>query len=209
MISLRRIFKGLITETTEVSGKHLVVVDIQPEYEDYFGNLSYELADFINENHETFSNLTFLYNGEDTLGMIDENSYKMWWFDKGLNEDILYSSNFYDKGYAFFRYCMDSGSVEDDIINLVKHMINNNVHDSRELDKGFWDSFIQTYGNVDIRELMEFSDESINIPDLMDELKYYNNIVLCGGGINECLKEVEIALDALGKPYNTYSRFTY
>jgi hypothetical protein len=33
--------------------------------------------------------------------------------------------------------------------------------------------------------------------------------VLCGGGINECLKEVEIALDALNKTYTTFDRFTY
>jgi arabinogalactan endo-1,4-beta-galactosidase len=43
----------------------------------------------------------------------------------------------------------------------------------------------------------------------MDELVKYNNIIMCGGGINECLKEVEIALNALGKPFKVLTQFTY
>jgi hypothetical protein len=43
----------------------------------------------------------------------------------------------------------------------------------------------------------------------MDFLKRYNNIVLSGGGINECLKEVEIALKALKKPYQVDKNYTY
>ena len=50
----------------------------------------------------------------------------------------------------------------------------------------------------------------INVPDLMDFLRNYGGkIILTGGGINECLKEVEIALMALDRPYNVLTRFTY
>jgi len=50
----------------------------------------------------------------------------------------------------------------------------------------------------------------INIPDLMDFLKKYGTkIILCGGGIRECLKEVEIALMALDKNYNILTKYTY
>lgn len=201
------IYEQILTE--DISGMHLVVVDVQPEYADGFGRMGQELAEFINENHENLSNLTFLYNGADTLGMIDEHSYKMWWFDNGLEEDIAFDSNFYDKGYAFFRYCMDEGIDDEAIANLVRYMISHNVNDSRDLDKEFWGGFISDYGDEDLRELMEFSDDCLNIPDLIDELKSYQNIVICGGGVNECLKEVEIALMALGKPYKTLDRFIY
>ena len=37
----------------------------------------------------------------------------------------------------------------------------------------------------------------------------YGSMSYGGGGINECLKEVEIALDALDKPYNVLTKFTY
>lgn len=192
-----------------VSGKHLVVVDVQPEYESGFGNMGSELAEFINEHMPELDRITFLYNGADTLGMIELNEYQNWWYEQGLEEDIAFNAHYYDKGYAFFRYCMDEGIDEDQIVNLVKYMIAENVHDSRELGEEFWDSFVDRFGSEDIRELVEFSDDCINIPDLMEELSGYGNIVICGGGINECLKEVEIALDALEKPYSKLDEFTY
>ena len=88
-------------------------------------------------------------------------------------------------------------------------MIEKDVNDSRDLDKEFWNEFIERFGNEDIRELLEFAGDAINIPELMDELRDYRGVVLCGGGINECLKEVEIALDAIGTPYTTLTKYTY
>jgi hypothetical protein len=104
---------------------------------------------------------------------------------------------------------MDSNIDEDQIVKLVKYMMSMNVHDSRDLDEEFWNGFVERYGNEDIRELLEFSGDAINIPDLMDFLEDYRGIVLCGGGINECLKEVETALNALEKPYNVLTEYTY
>lgn len=199
--------EGLIRE--EANGKHLVVVDIQPEYQSIFGSMAEELAEYLNENYNNLQNITFLYNGE-SLGMIEEHEYRRWWAeDMGLDEEITYGVEMYDKGYAFFRYCMDSGIDHDSTTNLVKHMMVNDVHDSRELDSDFWDSFVDEYGDDDVRDLMEFSDDAINIPDLIDELKTYGNIILTGGGVDECLKEVEIALNALGKPYTIWDKYTY
>ena len=191
-----------------VSGKHLVVVDIQPEYEQWCKHILPEFVDFLNENYESLNRLTFLYNG-DSLGMISEGEYQNWWLDNGLSEDVIYSSRFYDKGYAFFRYCMDEGIDDETIVNLIKYMIEKDVFDSRELDKEFWDEYVERYGAAHIRELLEFAGDSMNIPDLMDELQNYNNIVLCGGGIDECLKEVEIALQVLDKHYIVLTKYTY
>jgi hypothetical protein len=193
-----------------VNGKHLVVVDIQPEYASYFGNnFLRSFINFLNENYESLAALTFLYNGADTLGMVSESDYKMWWLENGLNEEILDMANFYDKGYAFFRYCMDEGIDEEQIVNMIKYMIEKGVNDSRDLDEEFWNEFVERFGNEDIRELLEFAGDAINIPDLMDELRNYRGVVLCGGGINECLKEVEIALQALDKPFNVLTKYTY
>jgi hypothetical protein len=198
------------TLNESMSGKHLVVVDIQPEYQSGFGSMHVDLAQFIEANWNDFSNVTFLYNGAETIGMISEQDYQWWWMEEAkLNEEIINQSGWYDKGYAFFRYCMDSGMDDESTTNLVRYMISQDVNDSRDLDEEFWDGFIQTYGNEDIRELIEFSDDAINIPDLMEELQGYGNIVICGGGVNECLKEVEIALDALDKPYSKLDQFVY
>ena len=141
--------------------------------------------------------------------MVREDDYKFWWVEYGLDESIVYYSRFYDKGYAFFRYCIDSDIDDEATTNLVRMMIEKDINDSRQLDEEFWNEFIERYGNEDVRELLEFADDCINIPDLMEYLSDYNNIVLVGGGINECLKEVEIALNALDKPYTTIPKFIY
>jgi hypothetical protein len=203
---VRRVFE--LSGDNFVAGKHLVVVDIQPEYQDGVPWL-YDFVEFLNENYHELNNLTFLYNGADTLGMIDLQSYQYWWVENGLDEEIAFDSNYYDKGYAFFRYCMDSGIDEDSVSNLVRYMISNDVNNSRELDEEFWNGFVDQYGSEDVRDLLEISDDCLWIPDLMEELVSYNNIVLCGGGIDECLKEVEIALNALDKPFQVLSQFTY
>jgi hypothetical protein len=192
-----------------LSGKHLVVVDIQPEYMTGFKGFFYNFISFLNNNHTQFSEITFLYNGSDTVGELTESEYKMWLLDNELNEEVLDTAMFYDKGYAFFRYCIDSGIDDDEVVNLVKFMVKHVINDSRELTQEFWDGFIKQYVNKDIRELLEISGDCINIPELMDELKNYGNILLCGGGINECLKEVEIALKALGKNFNLLPQYCY
>lgn len=190
------------------SGKHFVVVDVQPEYEKYISFIN-ELVNYINTNYESMSKLTFLYNGHDTLGMVTESEYKYWWLEHGLDEDIVESAEFYDKGYAFFRYCIDNSIDEDNIVDLVRFMYQRDVNDTRDMTPEFWDEFIELHGDEEIRELLEFSGDAINLPSLIDEIKDYRGVVLCGGGIDECLKEVEIAFKSLDKPYSVLSKFTY
>jgi hypothetical protein len=195
-----------ITES-ETSGKTIISVDIQPEYKNY---ISFNIREWVNMINQHDGRIVFLYNGHDTLGMIEENEYRSWLLDLGINEEIIYDSAiFYDKGYAFFRYCIDNSIDDEDIVGLVKMMIEYNINDTRELDEEFWNDFIERYGRENVRELLEFSGDCINIPDLMDFLTRFSNILICGGGKNECLKEVEIALMVLDKPYEKMDSFIY
>jgi len=183
----------------------LIVVDIQPEYQSYIPFLR-EFVAYINKTKQP---ITFLYNGHDTLGMVTESDYKWWLIENGVDEDVIDSATFYDKGYAFFRNCMDKGIDHDDTVGLVKLMYESGVNDSRDLNEDFWDEYVAQNGSEHLREAMEGSEDCINIPDLMDFLQDYNNITICGGGIEQCLKEVEIALDALGKKYKVLHQYTY
>lgn len=196
-----------ISEAKSIGNKTIVCVDIQPEYASYFTFDLKAWCNFLNRASKN-NHLLLLYNGEQ-LGMVSEHDYRDWLFTNGVKEDLAYSVRMIDKGYAFFRYCMDSGIDEDATVDLVKFMRSNSINDSRDIDKEMWDAFIQQYPHHDVRELLENADDLVSIPDLMDDLSSLSNIMLTGGGINECLKEVEIALKALGKPYTTIEEFTY
>jgi hypothetical protein len=200
--------KKIIKESTNLSGKTIINVDIQPEYETGFKHFKNKWADFLNNNYEN-NNIIFLFNGPD-LGFPSESEYISWLLELGINEEVIDNSTFFDKGYSYFRFCMDEGIDHEQIVNLIKFMIENDINDSRELDEdNFWDRFVEQYGSEDIRELMEMAGDCIWIPDLMNFLKNKSNIVLTGGGIDECLKEVEIALMVLNKPYQILNEFTY
>ena len=195
-----------------ISSKSLINVDIQPEYEGSFGFDVEQWTSFINRNFFDLNNCVFLYNGHETLGMVTEDGYKYWLYDKGISEEVIIGSKFYDKGYAFFRYCMDSGLDEDVVANFVRFMYQNDIRDSRDMNRVMWAKYLREYRRTDRREvydLLKVSGDCVNIPDLMDFLKDYSEIVLTGGGVNECLKEVEIALKAMKKSYQVLQRFTY
>lgn len=203
---LKKINK-ILKESTSFSGKTIINVDIQPEYENGFKYFLNDWIDFLNNNYQN-NKIIFLFNGPE-LGFPSKEEYIYWLIENGLNEEVINNSTIFDKGYAFFRYCMDSAIDEKQIANLVKFMRSKDINDSREMTNNFWDEFIELYGDEDIKDLLEYADDMISIPDLMDFLENKSNIVLTGGGINECLKEVEIALMALDKPYNILSKFTY
>lgn len=201
--------KRMLTEST-VNGKTIINVDIQPEYSKAINFNINQWVDFINKSSSN-NRIVFLYNGADTLGMISESDFQMWLLELGIDEDVIEKAIFYDKGYAFFRYCMDSGIDETNVADLIKFMIRHDINDSREIDENMWNSFMEetNHSLSDVRDLLENADDMISIPDLMEFISRFNNIVLTGGGINECLKEVEIALLALDKPFNILKEYTY
>lgn len=207
-IGKRKILQRINESTFE--NKTLISVDIQPEYKNWITFDLYDWTNFINSNAEN-NKIVFLYNGADTIGMISKHEYIEWLFNLGIEETVIENINFYDKGYAFFRYCIDSNIDVDNIVDLIQYMIKKNITDSRDIDEEMWKDYMRTtqLNQNETRELLENADDMINIPDLMDFLKYYSNIVLFGGGINECLKEVEIALLALNKNYDIIDKYTY
>lgn len=200
----------LLNESVEFNNKTIINVDIQPEYEDSLIFNKYEWVEFINESYKD-NDIIFLYNGYETLGMVEEWDYKFWLAEMGISDEVILNGTFYDKGYAFFRYCMDNSIDEENIVDFVKYMIRNDITDSRDVDEDMWNDYMEktNHNSEDIRDLLELSDDMLYVPELMDFIRNYGNIILLGGGINECLKEVEIALMALDKNYNIYSKYTY
>lgn len=204
------LFRNKLKLLLENDSKQLIVVDIQPEYEK---SLSFGIENFcfwLNEKFEEFNNVLFLYNGPE-LGMSDQNKIQQWFFENGLDEKVINLSDWYDKSYAFFRYCIDSGIDDEDIATLVKYMDEHDITDSRDIDEDIWKKFLEEYPLEEVKELLYDSSDMINLPDLMDELKRLNNsdIILVGGSSDACLKEVEIALMAINRSFTRMDKWIY
>lgn len=185
----------------------LLVVDVQPEYEEYISFSLISFSEYVQNNN--FSSVNFLYNGNFTIGMVEEREYKRWLIEKGFEPHFLeIEVNFFDKGYAFFRSCMNhSENVREDLVKFVRFMWKNKIRDSRDIPNELWSKIDQK----EIKDILKDSSEVLFIPDLMDYLvrNVGSNIELVGGGRRECLKEVEIALRALNKSYNLNEEWIY
>lgn len=203
-MKLKQIINELKLSESEYSGKTLLIVDIQPAYESgiYFDMT--EFCEFLNNESEN-NRLVFLFNGPE-LGHEDIHELQHWYFQHGLDESVIYSSKWFDKGYAFFRSCMDQSVDEEEIIRTLKYMWENDITDARDLEEEDWERISDS---EDIQEIIDGGD-NIWIPDeLMALLNGLSNIIVMGGGRHECLAEVVIALEVLDKPYDTYERYIY
>lgn len=193
-----------ILEESQASGT-LVSVDVQPSYEDSISFSVFEYCSFINQSQ--FDEIHFLYNGYETLGMDRESEYQRWLLENGLSRDIISRAYFYDKSYAYFRYCMDMGYTGQELVKLVRWMWKKDIRDSRNVDSEEWPDHV----DEDLINIVNKSDDPLLVPELMDyaNKNISGSISLCGGGVKECLKEVEIALLALNKTYNISHKWTY
>ena len=203
---LREYIRGLLLEQTK--GGSLVVVDIQPEYE---SATPFDIGDMLRTASENYSRVLFLYNGEDTLGMVSESALKDFYFEKldydeEAFEELLSKSEFFDKGYGFFRDVMDSDICfpRQDIIKIVKYMIDNDIDDIRDLSE-------EDVNSIAVDDLLfdDLEDYGFNIPDLEEVLPRWSGSDIAGGARNECLAEVEILASAQGLSFNQVDQFIY
>ena len=205
---LREYIRVLLEQEQGLKGS-LVVVDVQPEYE---SNTPFDIGDMLRTAAEDYSRVLFLFNGEDTLGMISESALKNFYFEKldydeEAFEDLLSKSTFFDKGYGFFRDVMDSSVCFDraSIVKIVKYMIDNpDIRDIRDLEE-------EDIESIGVSELLieDLEDYGFWIPELEEVLPQWSGSDLAGGARNECMAEVEILGAAQGLSFNHVDRFIY
>ena len=204
---LREYIRVLLEQEQGSKGK-LVVVDVQPEYE---SGTSFDIGDMLRTAAEDYSSVLFLFNGEDTLGMVSESALKDYYFEKldydeEVFDDLLSKSEFFDKGYGFFRDVMDSSVCFDrtSIVKIVKHMIDNDIQDIRDLEE-------EDVDEIGVSELLfdDLEDYGFYLPELEEVLPRWSGSDLAGGARNECMAEVEILGAAQGLSFNHVDQFIY
>lgn len=177
----------------------LVCIDIQPEYSRMI-HFTRDLMSFINIRNGRST--LMLVNGEDTGVSSDSiSSIREYWEDYGLKRSCYRNLRIKDKGYGYLRSWMDS--VPDDIIiRVIRYMARNKISDSRDISEG---SLLKLFNGRD-----PIYDDPISINWLnFRSIGQYNDCLLCGGGRDECLREVSLMFDAYGIRYTLMNRFIY
>ena len=222
---------------TEGKNHSVIVVDVQPEYSgmnDGDENAVFpEIINFV--NNQTGKVLMFV-NAEDT-GLTSDtiDGVKQYWEDtlRDDDNDQEYDDDYadwfngdsdyeeqidwsrftiIDKGYGYLRSWMDMGMPENIIIKVIREMYQQKVYDSRELFDG---DEAETY-RADMEPLMgdEWVDYAIgdNISVgwvSVKMLKEFNGSYIVGGGRNECLREVELLMNAFNIKYRRIDSLVY
>lgn len=178
----------------ESNNPFLVVVDIQPSYHPG----SYQVVpDIIDKLNTTKQNIFFFYVGRD-FGLDSKEDVIMYLLENGLDEDKIKNIKFIEKTYGYYRNWIDSNIEDDVIIRAIKIMKNENINDSRDFEEKHWSEIISNSG-VDRFFLEQNSIHDIDFNADIFKYPEVNNFELVGGGRQECLKELELYLKAIGK----------
>lgn len=190
---------------TEARHGSIILVDFQPAYQsdDWHYNEAIRTAiDYINKKQPQ---VTAFYNGED-VGIEDSKHDVGWhYMEHGLDEDLIHLFTFKEKSYAWLRNWMDGGVSEAMIIKVVRYLVMNNLNDSREIEDDAWLTLVgENFQYYDDREM------NVYLPDInIAHLKNLNGSLMGGGGKHECLRELELFMNAFNIKYKLVRDWIY
>lgn len=109
-----------------------------------------------------------------------------------------------DKGYGYFRGFMDNNVSAAAIIRLIRHLYQHKLNDSRELEP----EVLQQLMAEEFQPWMLEEPFSINWTSVA-QLKRFSGAYIVGGGRNECLREVELLMNAFNIRYRRIDHLVY
>lgn len=187
----------------EATNQKLIVVDVQPTYRGY---ISFDIWKFL-EYVQSFKQVLYIHNGRDTSND-DRQDVKNWLIEEAdYDDDFINHMDSWDwqeKEFGFLRPWMDNGASDDFIVKALRFMEKNRKTDSRDIEPEVWaKKFPKDWNDA-------FEDDPLYIPDVdLRLLKKYNNATIIGGGKNECLKEMELYMQANKIKTKRNNKFTY
>ena len=163
-----------------------------------------------------------MFVNADETGMTDDSIHdiKVYWEEK-LGFTNWNNVTINDKGYGYLRGWMDQ-VPEAVIIKAIRLMYQNKVTDSRDLFGGAFSISGETGGTIPGDDyhinmetaLGEFHDWMIYNPISVEwtsvaQLKRFNGSYIFGGACKECLKEVQLLMNAFNIKYKVIEEFVY
>lgn len=117
-----------------------------------------------------------------------------------------------DKGYGYMRAWMDSGVPENLIIKTIREMYQQKVSDSRMLFGGedTEDYVAQMNEFLGTDEYESLYDDNMSVEwTSVARLKQFSGAYIVGGGRTECLREVELLMNAFNIKYKRINSLVY
>lgn len=205
----------------------VIVVDVQPEYCGD-NDVCQRVINFVNK--QTGPVLMFV-NAED-MGQTGDTiqSIKQYWDDTICPEEERYSydeeSDDYienpdcprinwnrfqvvDKGYGYLRSWMDHGIEPSTIILTIRELYQQKKSDTRDLSFPTFNKRT-TQQSLIMGAIDEMNDDPLIVNWIsVGQLKRFNGAYIVGGGRNECLREVELIMNAFNIKYKRIDSLVY
>lgn len=192
----------------EGANTNCIVVDVQPEYTGLNdGNeLPWidELMEFLNKQ----GNILMFVNAEETGLTFDTiDDVKVYWEDSGFDPRKWQQTEIVDKGYGYLRAWMDEGVQPNVIIKVIRELYQQGVNDTRDLYGGDVEQLAAALGEA-------WEDWMADDPLIVEwtslaQLKRFSGSLIMGGGRDECLREVELLMNAFNIKYRRVEDFVY
>lgn len=194
---------------TESKSRPVIVVDVQPTY---CGNspVCKDIIDFVAKQRAP---VLMFVNAEDQ-GLTEDTVHEiqMWWEDVADDEIDWQRFKIDDKGYGYFRTWMDQGISPSVIISVIRRLYQERLTDSRDLFGG--DDSEQYQQGIQELAGAEYQDWMLDDPIIVGwtsvaQLKQFSGALLVGGARNECLREVELLMNAFNIKYKRVDSLVY
>jgi hypothetical protein len=199
----------------------VIVVDVQPEYSGmHDGDESAVFPQIINFVNKQTGPVLMFVNAEDqglsgdTVAAIQtywEDTIDPDWYDNNPDVNPINWSRFQivDKGYGYFRGWMDAGIEPATIIATIRELYQQHKSDSRELQFPPFNKRTPQQSLIQ-GAMEELNDEPLTVNwTSVAQLKRFSGAYLVGGARDQCLREVELLMNAFNIRYKRIDSLVY
>jgi hypothetical protein len=182
----------------------LVMVDIQPGFNDSCHELILDVVDKINHGNQ----LVICFYAGKTMDCDSKDSVIAYYLENGMDMDKIDQIRFIEKRWGWFRDWTDRNVPDAVTVKAVEHLLKTGKESTEDFSDTDWQKVI---GNNPAWQFVEFEDP-LYAPDFNGKIfskAEVDNIELIGGGYNECLKEINIYLQALDKNVTINEQLCY
>lgn len=181
----------------------LIVVDVQPAYDRFCGPIAQGVAKRINNTRLATS---IFWVGEN-FTHDTESDVRHYLKEAGARPGKLARCDFIEKDYGFFRGWMDCGVADDIIVTVGYEMLRTRTASSAALDLP--EVLSELLGDDEIESTLPRWNH-LRLPTFHDaRLRCFDEFDTCGGGNKECLAEIELYLQMMGRPYERLENLVY